>query len=364
MKIKNEPLYQQIKNKIKVQIQSGKLRVGDRVPSEKELTEEYHVSQITTKNALAGLAEEGIVERIKGKGTFVSESYLTSSNHQPLKPKGLIGLILPSMITKVEQEFVNYIEKYVSKNGHNLIIKITRESQFEEADAIEMFRKMEVKGMIIFPTEKENYNEAVLRLSLDKFPLVLIDRYMENILTYSVTSENEVGTLEAISYLLDKGHKNIGLVSPVITNTVTEERAKGFENAFLKRKTTINKNLWLTLEFKDIFHNKSPKIIKEFLLSKAELTAVFTMNAELALYTHLAISSIKKETGRDIELLTFDPPGITGVSFIKQDIEECSKKTVELLLEQIDGTYDPKRIYVPVKLKPIENLDVLETIIR
>ncbi|MDF2791169.1 MAG: GntR family transcriptional regulator [Neobacillus sp.] len=356
-------MYQQIKNKIKEQIQSGKLRVGDRVPSEKELTNEYHVSQITTKNALAGLAEEGIVERIKGKGTFVCESHITTSISRLNKSKGLIGLILPSMKTKIEQEFVNNIEKYVSKNGHNLIIKITRESQFEEADAIEMYRKMEVKGMIIFPTEKETYNEAVLRLSLDKFPFVLIDRYMENILTYSVTSENEVGTLEAITYLLNKEHKNIGLVSPIITNTVTDERTKGFENAFLKRKTTINKNLWLTLSFNEISQNKTPKLIREFLLSKPEMTAVFTMNAELAVYTHIAISSLKKEICREIELLTFDPPGISGVSFIKQDIAECSKKTVDLLLEQIEGIYKPKRIYVPVELKISENLELLETII-
>jgi GntR family transcriptional regulator of arabinose operon len=76
-KIKNEPLYQQIQNKIIEQIKEGKLRVGDRVPSEKELMDEFHVSQITTKNALAGLAEKGIVERIKGKGTFITGSILT-----------------------------------------------------------------------------------------------------------------------------------------------------------------------------------------------------------------------------------------------------------------------------------------------
>ncbi|MFK9092027.1 GntR family transcriptional regulator [Bacillus salipaludis] len=352
-----------MKNKIKEQIQTGKLRVGDRVPSEKELTEEFHVSQITTKNALTGLAEEGIVERIKGKGTFVCDSNLTTSMSPPNKSKGLIGIILPNMKTKIEQEFVNYIEKYVSRNGYNLIIKITRESQFEEADAIEMFRKMEVKGMIIFPTEKETYNDAVLRLSLDKFPFVLIDRYMENILTYSVTSENEVGTFDGISYLLNKGHKNIGLISPIITNTVTNERSKGFENAFLKRRTTINKNLWLLLRFNEIYPNITPKLIREFLLSKPEVTAVFTMNAELALYTHLAISSLNKVTCREIELLTFDPPGITGVSFIKQDIAECSKKTVGLLLEQIEGIYNPKRIYVPVKLKLGEDMELLDTLL-
>ncbi|EFU39703.1 transcriptional regulator, GntR family with LacI sensor [Paenibacillus vortex V453] len=32
----------------------------------------FHVSVITTRNALAGLAEDGVVTRIKGKGTFVA----------------------------------------------------------------------------------------------------------------------------------------------------------------------------------------------------------------------------------------------------------------------------------------------------
>lgn len=324
--------------------------------------EEFHVSQITTKNALTGLAEEGIVERIKGKGTFVCESNLTGTTTKSTKTKtkGLIGFILPNMKTKIEQEWVNFIEKYVSKNGYHLIMKITRESQFEEGDAIEMFRNLAVKGMIIFPTEKETYNETVLRLSLDKFPLVLIDRYMENILTYSVTSENESGTFEAISYLLNKGHKNIGLISPIMTNTVTHERAKGFEKAFLERGTTINKNLWLTLSFNEIANSKSPKLIKDFLLSKPEITALFSMNAELAVYTHEAISSIKKETNREIELLTFDPPGVSGVSYILQDIAECSKKTVDLLLEQIEGMYIPKRIFIPVQVKVYREEELLQ----
>ncbi|MFC0270373.1 GntR family transcriptional regulator [Metabacillus herbersteinensis] len=344
-------MYQQIKNKIKEQIQTGKLRVGDRVPSEKELTEQFHVSQITTKNALGGLAEEGIVVRKKGKGTFVCESNLTNTNGVKLaKLKGLIGLILPSMKTKIEQEFVNHIEKYVSKNGFNLLIKITRESQFEEADAIEMFRKIGVVGMIIFPTEKETYNEAVLRLTLEKFPFVLIDRYMNNIRTYSVSSENEKGTYEAISYLLDKGHKDIGLVTPIITNTVTEERLRGFEDAFSKRNITINKNLRSVLNFRDISEYETPVIIKDFIESKQEITAVFTMNAELAMYTNLAIREIRKKTARNIELVSFDFSGITGVSYVQQNINECSKQTVRLIKEQIESEYDPKRIFVPVKL--------------
>ncbi|MEM5594472.1 GntR family transcriptional regulator [Niallia circulans] len=168
--IKNEPLYQQIQNKIIERIKDGKWRVGDRVPSEKDLMDEFHVSQITTKNALAGLADQGIVERIKGKGTFVIESSFTGSMARNQTSSGLIGLIIPTMKTKVEQDFVNFLEQYVTEQGYNLVIKISRESQLKEAEAIETFRVIGVEGIIIFPAEKEMYNEAVLRLSLDKFP--------------------------------------------------------------------------------------------------------------------------------------------------------------------------------------------------
>jgi GntR family transcriptional regulator of arabinose operon len=353
-KMKNEPLYQQIQNKIIEQIKEGKLRVGDRVPSEKELMNEFHVSQITTKNALAGLAEQGIVERIKGKGTFICESSLISSMNDNKNKRGLIGLIIPNMKTKIEQEFVNYLEKYVTQHGYSLVIKISRELQIEEAEAINKFRDIEVEGIIIFPAEKENYNEAVLRLTLDKFPLVLIDRYMENIRTYSVTSENTQGAFDAITYLLNKGHKNIALISPLITNTVTHERSKGFEHAFLKKGITINKNLWLTLPFDKISANITPAIIKQFLIKNPELTGLFTMNAQLAQYTHRAILEIQKESSRQIELITFDAPGIKGISFVQQDIKQCSKDTVKLIIQQIAGEYDPLRIFIPVKLVTVE----------
>lgn len=348
--IKNEPLYQQIQNKIIERIKEGTWRVGDRVPSEKELMDEFHVSQITTKNALAGLADKGIVERIKGKGTFVIESSFTGSMAQNQTSSGLIGLIIPTMKTKVEQDFVNFLEQYVTEKGYNLVIKISRESQIKEAEAIQTFRAIGVEGIIIFPAEKETYNEAVLRLTLDKFPLVLIDRYMKNISTYSVSSENTQGAFEAISYLLNKGHEQIALISPLITNTVTEERAKGFEQAFLRKGITIDKNLWLTLPFDKISVHETPALIKQFLMENPQLACLFTMNAELAQYAYRAILEVQKESFHPIELVTFDSPGIEGVTFVQQDIQQCSKDTVKLLMQQLAGEYNPKRIFIPVNL--------------
>lgn len=66
------PLYQQIINKINLQISNGRLNVGDMLPPEADLCEKYSVSRITVRKALSELEKKGIVERHQGKGTFIS----------------------------------------------------------------------------------------------------------------------------------------------------------------------------------------------------------------------------------------------------------------------------------------------------
>ena len=66
------PAYLRIQGKIRKVIESGVLRPGDAVPSERELARIHEVSLMTARHALASLEREGIVERRRGIGTFVS----------------------------------------------------------------------------------------------------------------------------------------------------------------------------------------------------------------------------------------------------------------------------------------------------
>lgn len=110
-------LYKQIQEDIVQKIKSGQLRPTDRVPSEQELMDEFKVSKITVKNALTQLADEGLIIRVQGKGTFVS-----SSIDSPLSPHSasslpLIGFIIPTMVTRVIQKLVDYTEQFLSEAG-------------------------------------------------------------------------------------------------------------------------------------------------------------------------------------------------------------------------------------------------------
>ena len=66
------PAYRQIQSAILRRIESGELRTGDAVASERELARFYGVSLMTARHALAVLEREGMVERRRGAGTFVA----------------------------------------------------------------------------------------------------------------------------------------------------------------------------------------------------------------------------------------------------------------------------------------------------
>jgi GntR family transcriptional regulator len=66
------PAYQRIQNAIQRRIESGKLKPGDAVDSERELARLHDVSLMTARHALSVLEREGVVQRRRGAGTFVA----------------------------------------------------------------------------------------------------------------------------------------------------------------------------------------------------------------------------------------------------------------------------------------------------
>lgn len=67
------PMYFQIQTQLLKMIQSGKLRPGDALPSEEELSRICGVSRMTSRQALQALKNQGLVSRHKGQGSFVNQ---------------------------------------------------------------------------------------------------------------------------------------------------------------------------------------------------------------------------------------------------------------------------------------------------
>lgn len=88
------PAYFQLKNIILKKIQSGEYAEGSLIPSERDLGETFSISRMTVRQALNQLVMEGVLNREKGRGTFVSRSKLEQKNimsfSDAVRLKGLV----------------------------------------------------------------------------------------------------------------------------------------------------------------------------------------------------------------------------------------------------------------------------------
>lgn len=70
------PLYYQLAESLRAKITTGEYAVGDQLPSERELMSIYDISRNTVRDAIDVLAQDGLVERDHGRGTFVARPQL------------------------------------------------------------------------------------------------------------------------------------------------------------------------------------------------------------------------------------------------------------------------------------------------
>ena len=79
--VQTERLYEQIVNQIEQRIVAGELKVGDQLPPEKELAEQFGVSRTAVREAVKTLREKRLVEIRPGRGTFITTGAPGSMRH-------------------------------------------------------------------------------------------------------------------------------------------------------------------------------------------------------------------------------------------------------------------------------------------
>ncbi|MFD5317902.1 GntR family transcriptional regulator [Streptomyces sp. NPDC127098] len=93
--------YQKIANHLRLQIQSGKYRAGDRLPTETALSKRYSVGLPTLRQAIGVLQAEGLIDRQHGRGTFVRapQPRVTYSNADLVPDRWTVGSIETDVAT-------------------------------------------------------------------------------------------------------------------------------------------------------------------------------------------------------------------------------------------------------------------------
>jgi len=125
------PLYYQLKDILKSKILSQDVKENERLPSETELCEQYNVSRVTVRQALAELMKAGLIYRDRGKGTFVTEG---AGLKRPVLKGSIEDLIAAAKGTRVK------ILSYQEMSPPPTIVTIPQLSKQAKVFQVEMIR--------------------------------------------------------------------------------------------------------------------------------------------------------------------------------------------------------------------------------
>ncbi len=251
MSKEKQPLYLQIRDHFKELIAENKLQSNEQIPTESEIMESFGVSRITVVKALAELANEGLIYRVRGRGTFVSEgSRLKAQERTEQKVKNIpkkVGMIVPYVTDLFMLRVLTGVQEVLHQEGISLLMATSGNSKQSEAEMIRDLLQSGVDGLIIFPVDAQIHNEELLALKMNQFPLVLIDRPLAGIETHFVGSDGFQGAKIALEYLWELGHREIAIISdsPLPTMTVTD-RVSGYMEGLKEKGGLIDPQLILT----------------------------------------------------------------------------------------------------------------------
>ncbi|GLC31228.1 GntR family transcriptional regulator [Clostridium omnivorum] len=360
----NQPLYQKLYNSIYDKIISGEYSDGEKLPTEKELAAQFDVSNITSKKALEMLADNGLIKRIPGKGSFVLKS--TEDNKENVPKKGghspIIGVVLSDFTESYGTNLLSGIEEEASKNNCFIVPKRSYGNQELENDAINSLVDMGVDGIIVMPVHGEHYNPKILKLIMDGYPLVLMDCDLKGIPAAFVGTDNVDAAKVAADYLLKRGHRKISFIStPPKDTTTIEDRITGFILSHAEHGVKVDETIWetnlvSTLPGMDSEHNIENDCdkIKSLLLNNPDITCVFVTEYNLALLVMRALKSLNKTVPGDISILCFDGPynniGDYFFTHIRQKEKEIGGTSIQFVLKLIKNEEITEKTYLKAVL--------------
>jgi DNA-binding LacI/PurR family transcriptional regulator/DNA-binding transcriptional regulator YhcF (GntR family) len=369
------PLYEQLYRFVLGEIHAGRLAPGARVPSEKDLADKFHVSRITSKRALEKLVLDGLIQRARGRGSFVALG--AKATDQDLRsvdapqqivaqgtPPPLVGLLIPESTDVFGSHLVRTIESQLRRQQIRILLCRTEGRRELEEAAIDDCLALGVKGLIVCPVHGEYYNERLLRLVLDHFPIVLVDRYLRGIPVCSVCTDNRSAAKELTNHLISQGHRHFAFITvpPAGTSSI-EDRLLGMKDAIDEHGLQFNVeedtvHVYSTLPGAMMHRSqdiaRDVEAIHAYAERHPQVTVYIACEFPMVLLARQVMDEMGRAAPADYVLACFDAPpspfGTSPITYIEQDEEQMGCDAVELLLTQIQRLDVPLHVATGYRL--------------
>ncbi|KAF1302107.1 substrate-binding domain-containing protein [Enterococcus saccharolyticus] len=337
----NEPLYKQILRQLKQEILSGQRAINSQLPTEKELSEAYQVSRITSKRALTELEQAGLIYRVRGKGSFVKEQF-EPTVHSPSNKVTRILFLLPFLHDLSLGNFTDGLLPVMQ--AHQVEVIMGTLDVFEQKKSNELMT--EYDGLIYYSDYSEQYLDTLVNLALADFPVISLDKKNFELDFPTIVSDNLAGGQLATQHLIDEGHQRIGYLFNHATH-----HPQSVKNRYIGYLQALNQaDLAFHTSAIDSLATQSHVIQY---VKNNQLTALVCENDIVAIEAMRTLKQAGYDLPKDLSIIGFDD--IQAAQFIEpplttiaQDFKQIGELAGKTLLTWIEQQEVPTDIKVPV----------------
>ncbi|MGF6771786.1 LacI family transcriptional regulator [Paraburkholderia sp. GAS199] len=247
-----------------------------------------------------------------------------------------IGLVMSDVANLFFAEVVGGVEAEAALNDYSVILANSGEDLAREGVAVMGLMERRVDGLIVAPAEGEH--RYLSRDLPERFPLVAINRMIEDYPCGAVLSDNEGGARLAVQYLIERGHTRICALAGSRGLMTSRERIAGFKTALKDARVPVRRD-WI--RFGGLQANSACAAALALLDTDDRPSALFATSNTIAEGALLAMRELGLQRNRDVEVIGFDdvpwarlvdPP----MPVIAQDTHQIGRLAVRMLLGLID----------------------------
>ncbi len=302
--------------------------------AEKAGTSKMTVSRVLNKHPYVKSATRSKILNLIKKFKF--HPNLTAVNLSRKSPQTIALVIQYEHLftTCYFTEILQGIEKVVNEYNYNLIILNLTSPQEEEIERITgwYFGKF-VKGFLVLAPPQDSL--LVKKMRDADIPFVLIGASGGFRGASFVDVENYTGAYKAARYLIDLGHKYIGLITGPPERGDAQEREAGFRKALADKRIPMQENLVVCGHFKEDIGYQA---MLQLLIQPIRPTAVFAANDLMAKGAMMAIKESGLQVPKDISIVGFDDIDLAAglvpsLTTVKQPLFRLGTEAASFLIE-------------------------------
>ncbi len=256
-----------------------------------------------------------------------------------------IGILIPDLAAPFYGSFLNALDKVLREHGYHSLVSCYSANYGLERDNLQFLISTGIDGLVYAPEDltADEFYDLTANCNI---PVVQFDRMIQGVASDTVLVDNTDAVYKAVSQLIEKGHRRIGLLAGMKSVFTAKERQIGYLKALSDHGILYDDALIVGGQhvFATGYHG-----CEQLMQLEDRPTAIITTNYDITIGAFTALRDLGIRTPDDIDLIGFDcvevctmmkPP----LPVIWQPESELGQLAGEYLIERMQGYTGQARV--------------------